>query len=77
VLVVEVAGVAGGVAGRTVVIAAVVVVDVVVISAAVGCCSWQKGLMLERYESGDGDLRYRGPVEVSSFGGVGGLLIFS
>jgi hypothetical protein len=74
---VEVAGGAGGVVGQTVVVAAVVVVDVVAISAAVGCCSWQKGLMLRRYGSGDGDLRYRGPVVVSSFGGVGGLLIFS
>jgi hypothetical protein len=71
------AGIAGGVAGRTVVVAAVVVVDVVAISVAVGCCSWRKGVMLERYWSGDGDLRYWGPVEVSSFGGVGGLLIFS
>ena len=73
----DAAGTAGGVAGRTVVVAAVVVVDVVAISAVVGCCSWQKGVMLERYWYGDGDLRYRGPVEVSSFGGVGGLLIFS
>jgi hypothetical protein len=74
---VEAAGGAGGVVGQTVVVAAVVVVDVVAISAAVGCCSWRKGLMLERYVSGDGDLRYWGPVEVFSFGGVGGLLIFS
>ena len=72
-----VARAAGGIVGRTVVVAAVVVVDVVAISAVVGCCSWQKGVMLERYWSGDGDLRYRGPVEVSLFGGVGGLLIFS
>jgi hypothetical protein len=73
---VEVAGGAGGVAGRTVVVAAVVVVDVVAISVAAGCCSWRRGVMLRRYWSGDGDLRYQGPVEVSSFGGVGGLLIF-
>jgi hypothetical protein len=73
---VEAAGGAGGVVGRTVVVAAVVVVDIVAISAVVSCCSWRKGLMLERYGSGDGDLQYRGPVEVSSFGGVGGLLIF-
>jgi cytochrome c-type biogenesis protein CcmH/NrfG len=38
---------AGGVHGRTVVVAAVVVVVIVAISAAVGCCSWQKVAMLE------------------------------
>jgi hypothetical protein len=53
---VEAAGAAGGVAGWTVVVAAVVVVDIVAISAAVGCCSWRKGLMLERYRSSVGDL---------------------
>jgi hypothetical protein len=73
---VEAAGGAGGVAGQTVAVAAVVVVDVVAISGVVGCCSWQKGVMLVRYRSGVGDLRYWGPVEVFSFGGVGGLLIF-
>jgi hypothetical protein len=71
------AGTAGGVAGRTVVVAAIVVVDVVAISVAVDCCSWRKGVMLVRYWSGDGDLWYRGPEKVFSFGGVGGLLIFS
>jgi hypothetical protein len=74
--VVGVAGAAGGVAGQIVVVAAVVVVDIVAISVAVGCCSWRRGAMLKQYWSGDGDLWYRGPVEVSSFGGVGGLLIF-
>jgi hypothetical protein len=74
---VDAAGAAGGIAGRTVVVAAVVVVDVVAISVAVGCCSWQKGVMLVQYWSGDGDLRYQGLEKVSSFGGVGGLLIFS
>ena len=70
-------GSAGGVPGLTVVVAAVVVVVVVAISAAVGCCSWRRVVTLTRYWSGDGDLQYRAPVEVSSFGGVGGLLIFS
>jgi hypothetical protein len=70
-------GTAGGVLGRTVAVAAVVVVVIVAIFDAVGCCSWQRVEMLTRYWSGDGDLRYRVPVEVSSFGGVGGLLIFS
>jgi hypothetical protein len=73
---VDAAGTAGGVAGRTVVVAAVVIVDVVTISVEVGCCSWLKGLMLERYRSGVRDLWYWGSVEVFSFGGVGGLLIF-
>jgi hypothetical protein len=63
---------AGGVLGRTVVVAAVVAISVVV-----GCCSWRKVVMLMQYGSGDGDLQYRAPVEASSFGGVGGLLIFS
>jgi hypothetical protein len=70
-------GSVGGVPGRTVVVAAVVVVVVVAISVADGCCSWRRVVMLTRYWSGDGDLQYRGWVEVSSFGGVGGLLIFS
>jgi hypothetical protein len=70
-------GSAGGVLGRTVVVAAVVVVVVVAISVADGCFSWQRVVMLTRYWSGDGDLRYWVLVEVSSFGGVGGLLIFS
>jgi hypothetical protein len=69
-------GSAGGVLGRTVVVAAVVVVVVVAISDGGGCCSWQIVVKLVRYWSGDGDRRYRGWVEESSFGGVGGLLIF-
>ena len=71
------AGSAGGVVRRTVVVAAVVVVVVVAISGAVGCCSWRRVVTLMRYWSGDEDLWYRAQVEVSSFGGVGGLLIFS
>jgi hypothetical protein len=74
---VEAAEGAGGVVGRTVVVAAVVVVDVVTISAAVSCCSWRTVAKLTQYWSGDGDRRYWDRVEVSSFGGVGGLLIFS
>jgi hypothetical protein len=70
-------GTASGVLGRTVVVAAVVVVVVVAIFGVVGCCSWRRVEMLMRYWSGDGDLRYRAPVGVSLFGGVGGLLIFS
>jgi hypothetical protein len=70
-------GSAGGVLGQTVVVAAVVVVVVVAISVAASCCSWRRGVMLMRYWSGDGDLWYWDWVEVSSFGGVGGLLIFS
>jgi hypothetical protein len=37
---VGVAGAAGGVTGRIVVVAAVVIVDVVAVFVAVGCCSW-------------------------------------
>jgi hypothetical protein len=70
-------GSAGGVLGWTVVVAAVVVVVVVAISVGDGCCSWRIVAKLRRYWSGDGDLRYQGWVEESSFGGVGGLLIFS
>jgi hypothetical protein len=70
-------GSAGGVLGRIVVVAAVVVVVVVAISGVVGCCSWRGVVKLMQYGSGDGDLRYRGRVGVSSFGGVGGLLMFS
>jgi peptidoglycan/LPS O-acetylase OafA/YrhL len=80
-----VVGFVGGVPGLTVVVAAVVVVVVVAISVAVvvaisvavSCCSWRVVAKLTRYWSDDGDLRYQGRVEVSSFGGVGGLLIFS
>jgi hypothetical protein len=72
-----VVGSAGGVPGRTVVVAAVVVVVIVAISVTVSCCSWRIVVMLMRYWSGDGDLQYRDQVEVSSFGGVGGLLMFS
>jgi type IV secretory pathway VirB2 component (pilin) len=50
---------AGGVPGRTVAVAAVVVVVVVAISVAAGCCSWQRVVMLTRYWSGDGELRYQ------------------
>jgi hypothetical protein len=67
----------GGVLGRTVVVAAVVVVVIVAISVAVCCCSWRRAVMLTQYWSGDRDLRYWVLVEVSLFGGVGGLLIFS
>jgi hypothetical protein len=70
-------GSAGGVPGRTVVVAAVVVVVVVTISVGDGCCSWRIVAKLMRYWSGDGDHQYRGWVEESSFGGVGGRLIFS
>jgi hypothetical protein len=70
-------GSAGGVLGRTVVVAAVVVVVVVAISDGGGCCSSIGVAMLMRYWSGDGDRRYRGWEEESSFGGVGGWLIFS
>jgi hypothetical protein len=63
--------------GQTVVVAAVVVVVEVAISGVVDCCPWQRVATLTRYWSGDGDLRYQAPVEVFSFGGVGGLLIFS
>jgi hypothetical protein len=69
-------GSAGGVPGLTVVVAAVVVVVVVAISVEDDCCSWRIVAKLTRYWSGDGDRRYRARVEVSSFGGVGGLLIF-
>jgi hypothetical protein len=68
---------AGGVPGRTVVVAAVVEVVIVAISVVDGCCSWQRAVTLVRYWSGDGDLRYRAPMGASSIGGVGGLLIFS
>jgi peptidoglycan/LPS O-acetylase OafA/YrhL len=71
-----VVGIAGGVPGLTVVVAAVVIVVVVAISVAVGCCSWRIVAKLMQYWSGDGDLRYWDRVEVFSFGGVGGLLIF-
>jgi hypothetical protein len=72
-------GSAGGVPGWTVVVAAVVVVVVVAMSVAVGCCSWRRVVMLTQYWSGDGDLggRGRGQAKTPSFGGVGGLLIFS
>jgi hypothetical protein len=70
-------GFAGGVLGRTVVVAAVVVVVVVTISDGDGCCSSTRVVMLVRYWSGDGDRRYWGWEEESSFGGVGGQLIFS
>jgi hypothetical protein len=70
-------GAAGGVPGRTVVVAAVVIVVVVTIFDAVGCCSWRRVETLTQYWSGDGDLWYRVPVGEFSFGGVGGLLIFS
>jgi hypothetical protein len=70
-------GSAGGVPGWTVVVAAVVVIVIVAISVVDGCCSWRRVVMLTRYWSGDGDLWYQFPVEVSLFGGVGGLLIFS
>jgi hypothetical protein len=70
-------GSVGGLPGRTVVVAAVVVVVIVAISVVANCCSWRRVVMLTRYWSGDGDLRYWGRVGVSSFGGVGGLLIFS
>jgi hypothetical protein len=70
-------GSAGGVLGRTVVVAAVVVVVVVVISDGDGCCSWRVVAKLMRYWSGDGDRRYQDWVAESSFGGVGGRLIFS
>jgi hypothetical protein len=69
-------GTAGGVPGRTVVVAAVVVVVVVAILDVVSCCSWRRVEKLTQYWSGDGDLRYRVPVDVFSFGGVGGLLMF-
>jgi hypothetical protein len=70
-------GSAGGVPDRTVVVAAVVVAVVVAIFVGDDCCSWRIVAKLTRYWSGDGDLRYWDRVEVSSFGGVGGLLIFS
>ena len=70
-------GSAGGVPGRTVVIAAVVVVVVVTISVGGDCCSWRIVAKLTRYWSGDGDHQYRDWVAESSFGGVGGWLIFS
>jgi hypothetical protein len=70
-------GFAGGVPGRTVVVAAVVVVDVVAIFVGGSCCSCKRVAKLTRYWSGDGDRRYRDWVVESSFGGVGGRLIFS
>jgi hypothetical protein len=72
-----VVGSAGRVPGWTVVVAAVVVVDIVTISVGGGCCSWRIVAKLTRYWSGDGDRRYWDWVEGSSFGGVGGWLIFS
>jgi hypothetical protein len=72
-----VVGSAGGVPGRTVVVAAIVVVDVVAISVGGGCCSCKIVAKLTRYWSGDGDHQYRDWVAESSFGGVGGWLIFS
>ena len=70
-------GSAGRVPGQTVVVAAVVVVVVVAIFDGDGCCSSIGVAKLMRYWSGDGDHRYRGWVVESSFGGVGGRLIFS
>jgi hypothetical protein len=70
-------GSAGGVLGRTVVVVAVVVVVVVAIFDGGGCCSLRGVAKLMQYWSGDGDRRYRGWEEESSFGGVGGWLIFS
>jgi hypothetical protein len=70
-------GSVGGVLGRTVVVAAVVIVVVVAIYVGDGCCFWRIVAKLTRYWSGDGDRRYQGWVEESSFGGVGGWLIFS
>jgi hypothetical protein len=70
-------GSAGGVLGRTVVVSAVVIVVVVAISDGGGCCSSRRVVKLMRYWSGDGDRQYRGWEEESSFGGVGGRLIFS
>jgi hypothetical protein len=70
-------GSAGGVLGWTVVVAAVVVVVVAVISDGGGCCSSIGVAKLMQYWSGDGDRQYRGWEEESSFGGVGGQLIFS
>jgi hypothetical protein len=63
--------------GLTVVVAAVVVVDVVAISAGGGCCSCKIVVKLTLYWSGDGDHRYQDWEVGSSFGGVGGRLIFS
>jgi hypothetical protein len=74
---VDATGTADEVTGRTVVVAAVVVVDVVAILVAVSCCSWRRVVMLVRYWSGDGDLGGRVEAKTPSFGGVGGLLIFS
>jgi hypothetical protein len=71
------AGSAGGVLGRTVVVAAVVVVVVDAIFDGDSCCSCRIVAKLTRYWSGDGDRRYRGWEAESSFGGVGGRLIFS
>jgi hypothetical protein len=70
-------GSAGGVLGRTVVVAAVGVVVVPAISDGGGCCSSIGVAKLMRYWFDDGDCRYRGWEEESSFGGVGGQLIFS
>ena len=70
-------GSAGGVLGWTVVVAAVVVVVVAVISDGGSCCSSIGVAKLMQYWSGDGDHQYRGWEEESSFGGVGGQLIFS
>jgi hypothetical protein len=71
------AGAAGGESGwiSTVAVAVVAVVDA--ISDVVGCCSCRIEAKLTRYGSGDGDRWYRGPLSGFSFGGVGGLLIFS
>jgi hypothetical protein len=66
---------AGGVHGRTVVVAAVVVVVIVAISAAVGCCSWQKVAMLERCVFGSGCSGGSIWSAVSPVGSVGGMLI--
>jgi hypothetical protein len=69
-------GSAGGVLGRTVVVAAVVEVVIVAIFDRGGCCSSIGVAMLMRYWSGDGDCRYQAWEEESLFGGVGGQLIF-
>jgi hypothetical protein len=70
-------GAAGGESSRTNTVAVAVVAVIDTILVVVGCCSCRIGAKLTRYESGDGDRRYRGWVVESSFGGVGGLLIFS
>jgi hypothetical protein len=70
-------GAAGGESGRTNTVAVAVVVAVDAIFVAGGCCSCRIEVKLTRYGSGDRDRRYRDWVVGSSFGGVGGLLIFS